>query len=230
MKLDHISSYRDDRGNTINYSGCIDTNVQILFSGKNNTLSIHPKARIKYLRVRFDCNNARVSIGDSLSTGAIRLNARAGQDATILIGAGVSMTSSVYISAVEGRKIEISKDAMIASGVQIRSDDGHPIFDVKTGKRINLANDIFIDEHVWVGANATLLGGAEIGSGSVIGFGAIVKSRIPNNCIAAGIPARVIRKDIAWERPHLSLSKPFYKLDASSISINEEYWRETNED
>ncbi len=40
----------------------------------------------------------------------------------------------------------------------------------------------------------------QIGNGSIIGAMSLVKSIIPNNCIAAGIPARVIRKNIAWSR------------------------------
>lgn len=35
---------------------------------------------------------------------------------------------------------------------------------------------------------------------SIIGAMSLVKSTIPNNCIAAGIPARVIKKNIAWSR------------------------------
>lgn len=35
---------------------------------------------------------------------------------------------------------------------------------------------------------------------SIIGAGSLVKSKIPNNCIAVGVPAQVIRKDIAWSR------------------------------
>jgi hypothetical protein len=37
------------------------------------------------------------------------------------------------------------------------------------------------------------------------------------------VPARVIRTDIAWERPHLSLAKPYYKPDASTITKSP-YW------
>ena len=45
-----------------------------------------------------------------------------------------------------------------------------------------------------------LLYGTEISDGSIVGARSLVKANIPNNCIAAGAPARVIRKDVAWSR------------------------------
>ena len=117
---------------------------------------------------------------------------------------------------------------MFASEIQVRADDGHPIFDVRTGKRVNVSKNITIGPHVWVGWGAWILGGTTIGEGSVIGTGAIVKARIPNNVVAAGIPARVVRKDIAWERPHLSLVEPYYKPDVSTVKKSR-YWKLTAE-
>nr|WP_256676296.1 acyltransferase [Pseudomonas sp. CM27] len=117
---------------------------------------------------------------------------------------------------------------MIAASVQIRADDAHPIFCVKSGERLNLPEPVIIGNHVWIGARAAILGGTSIGDGSIIGFGSIVKGVFPNNCIVAGTPARLIRKDVAWERPHLTLSKPFFKPDASAVEKSV-YWNLTSE-
>src|SRR5690606_37571054 len=73
--------------------------------------------------------------------------------------------------------------------------------------------------HVWLARRSVCLGGTRIGAGSVVGFGSIVKGRFPNNVVIAGSPARVVRKDIAWERPHLSMTRPFYKPDASALPV-----------
>ena len=108
------------------------------------------------------------------------------------------------------------------------SPDGHPIFDVRTGLRINTSKPITVGNHVWLGIESVLLGGASLGSGSVVGARALVTKPFPNNCIVAGVPARVIRTDIAWERPHLSLVRPYYKPDASTITKSE-YWNFTDE-
>lgn len=50
-----------------------------------------------------------------------------------------------------------------------------------------------IGDHVMIGANACVLGGVEIGSDVKIGAGAIVLHNVPDNSIAVGVPARVIK-------------------------------------
>lgn len=47
---------------------------------------------------------------------------------------------------------------------------------------------------MWLGANVTVLPGVTIGEGSVIAAGAVVIKDVPANMIAAGVPAKVIRK------------------------------------
>ncbi|WP_159611359.1 acyltransferase [Glutamicibacter sp. JC586] len=155
------------------------------------------------------------------------MNIRIGEDATVKIGADLTTTTMFIDSAVEGVTVSFGDDEMIASQNQFRADDGHPIFDVSTGKRVNPAKDFIVGNHVWIGAKATLLGGAKIGDGSVIGFGSIVTKRIPNNVIVVGAPAKVVRQSIAWERLHLSFAAPPYKPDASTVKKSEKYWNKT---
>lgn len=45
-----------------------------------------------------------------------------------------------------------------------------------------------------IGTNATILPGVSIGEGAIIGAGAVVTSDIPAYAVAAGVPARVLRK------------------------------------
>jgi acetyltransferase-like isoleucine patch superfamily enzyme len=52
--------------------------------------------------------------------------------------------------------------------------------------------NVIIEEDVWIGANAVILPGSCISSGSVIAAGAVVNGFIPEYSIAGGIPARVI--------------------------------------
>ena len=55
------------------------------------------------------------------------------------------------------------------------------------------ASPIRIGRGAWLGANVTVLGGVTVGAGSIIAAGAVVTDDIPENVIAGGVPARVIR-------------------------------------
>ena len=54
-------------------------------------------------------------------------------------------------------------------------------------------HQIIIGNDVWIGANATIMGGIRIGNGAVIGAGAVVAKNIPPYAIAVGNPARIIK-------------------------------------
>lgn len=225
----HLTSYTDERGNEIIFTGNIERNTKITFRGSHNKLIVSADVRVALLNIDFDCDNGRFELGGSRGGGIIKAHCRVGQDASIVIGPNVTMTNGAYFSAVEGVSVVVGRDVMFASGVQVRADDAHPIFDVRTEKRVNPAKNIRIGDHVWLGNNVSLLGGADVGNGSVIGLGSVVTKRIPNNCVAVGSPARVTRRDVAWERPHLSLAKPFYKPDASAVEKSG-YWALTEMD
>ena len=87
----------------------------------------------------------------------------------------------------------------MADQVEITTSDMHSILDLETNQRINPARDISIGDKVWIGQRAMILKGAKIGRGSVIGASAIVSGEVPENCVAAGNPARVIRQKISWD-------------------------------
>ena len=52
---------------------------------------------------------------------------------------------------------------------------------------------IHIGENVWIGANVTVVGGVTIGNHAIIAAGAVVTKDVPENAVAAGVPAKVIR-------------------------------------
>jgi len=54
--------------------------------------------------------------------------------------------------------------------------------------------DIIIGDDVWIGMDVIIFGGVTIGKGSVIAAGSIVTKSIPENVLAAGVPAKVIRR------------------------------------
>ena len=52
--------------------------------------------------------------------------------------------------------------------------------------------DVVIGDGAWLGANVVVLAGVTIGEGAVVAAGAVVTKDLPAQCIAGGVPARVI--------------------------------------
>lgn len=225
--LNTLAPYSDENGNRVIYDGRAIQNVRIEFSGSGNSFYVRSGVRLGKLNVVFDCDNGILEMAGN-SFGTFSAFIRIGQDSRVSLGKDLTTTNTCVISAVEGTSVVIGDDVMLASENEIRADDGHAIFDVVTDRRVNRSKDISIGNHVWVAKRAALLGGARVADGSVIGFGALVTGQVPNNSVAAGVPARVIRRNVAWERPHLSRTRPFYKPDASTVTKSA-YWDRTKD-
>jgi maltose O-acetyltransferase len=56
------------------------------------------------------------------------------------------------------------------------------------------ATEIHIGNDEWLGGNVTVLPGVTIGNNVVVGAGAVVTKYIPDNSLALGVPARVVKK------------------------------------
>lgn len=200
-KIKIENSFKDSFNNELRVSGNAE-NCFIKIAGKDNLIDIDLKSNIKNITIDIIGDDCNIKIGQNVSLfGYIRL----GYNCELTIGSNVSSTNGVYITCAESTKIIIGEDCMFATNNQIRTDDAHPIYDVKTGKRINFSRDIIVGSHVWVGYGANIFGGAKIGDGSVVGAFSFVNNIFPNNCVVAGTPARIVKRDIFWERSPLLL-------------------------
>ena len=70
----------------------------------------------------------------------------------------------------------------------------HPMDIANRNKGLEKALPIVVGDNCWFGANVSVLQGVTIGSGCVIAAGSVVTSDIPDNCMAAGVPAVVKKK------------------------------------
>ena len=59
--------------------------------------------------------------------------------------------------------------------------------------------DIIIEEDCWISANVTLLSGAHIGRGTVVGACSLVNKKIPPYAVVVGTPARIIASKFSYE-------------------------------
>ncbi len=99
----------------------------------------------------------------------------------------IHQPSSVSI----GGGVDIGKNVLVASHVAIISVSHDP--DGKIFRETNIVKAVTIEDNVWVGAGAILLPGITLGTGCIIGAGAVVTKDVPSETIVAGIPASVVR-------------------------------------
>ena len=84
----------------------------------------------------------------------------------------------------------IEDDVLIGPRVNLTTEN-HPIN--PSERKSLILNAIVIKKNAWIGAGATILPGVTIGENSIIAAGAVVNKNIPDNTIAGGIPAKVIK-------------------------------------
>ena len=101
--------------------------------------------------------------------------------------------------------IRIGRGVQIAPNCALYSYD-HGFAPGKTirDQPIQTKGGIIIDDDVWLGFGVIVLSGVHIGKGSAVGAGSIVTHDIPDEAIAVGRPARVIkmRSELAPEKEH----------------------------
>ncbi|MGH2729134.1 MAG: acyltransferase [Actinomycetota bacterium] len=117
-----------------------------------------------------------------------------GAGATLYIGGGTYLSGNSQILCRE--RIEIGYESAIAFGALIMDSDSHVLS--VGGRRRPQTLPVEIGNHVWMGAGVTVLKGATMGDGVVIGAGSVVTGTIPPKTLAAGVPARVIKDDVQW--------------------------------
>lgn len=114
--------------------------------------------------------------------------------ALIRIGEGCRIHGA-YIHAWDS--IEIGRNVLIAAGTNIVDSNGHSA-DVKFARYRQFIKDeprcIKIGDYVWIGMNAMILKGVEIGECSIVAAGAVVKVSVPPFTVVEGNPAKIIRK------------------------------------
>ena len=173
-------------------------NSQIVFKGFNNIIYCDDSVNLNNSLISFEGNNSLVYLSD----GDYPVNIYVRDDSTVFFGKNNKIISNVNINIQESQNFVMGDDGLIASGVNIRSFDGFPIYDSMSKERLNLSESIFIGDHVWLDHVSYISKGAQIGSGAIVGSHSFVapSTRILSNTYVLGNPVQVVESDVFFTK------------------------------
>ncbi len=117
------------------------------------------------------CKGGAITIGGGTN---IAMNCLFHAAAGLTIGSHVLVASYCYLVAVANHRFDRTDVPIIAQG---------------EGESLGIA----VGDGAWLGARVTVLDGANIGEGAVVGAGSVVTQPIPASGVAVGTPAKVVR-------------------------------------
>lgn len=104
--------------------------------------------------------------------------------------------SNINFTLICGNKIEIGYHVMMGRNVTIRDNNGGHYLSMQGYKE---SQPVKIGNHVWLCEGCTIMPGAKIGDGSIIGAGSVVYGHIPPYSLVFGNPAKVIQTNTYWK-------------------------------
>lgn len=192
--------YRDENG-CLKRLRKLPKGLKIKFHGHDSTV-ILPKRKVWGRKGYFDIfNNVNVEIEPVSYLPVVKLELVALDNSRLHIKEDFSCAGT-YIVLGENSSLNIGSHCMFSNRICIRTYDGHPIYN-KQNEQINFPKDIVIGDKVWLGHNVTILKGVQIPSGTIIGTNTTITQSFNfdgNDTIVAGIPPRIIKREISWER------------------------------
>ena len=185
--------------------------TELLITSKNLILSkiLFPGSRLIrrpfYLR-----NKKNLNWGNGLTIGyGCRFDLYGESGITLEFGDNCKLNDRVHIVAHES--VNIGNNVLMASNIFI-SDTSHGDYadslqegpEVTPDDRRIITSPVRICDNVWIGEGVCILPGVCIGKGSIIGSNAVVTKSIPDNSIAVGSPAKVVK---TWNEVNRSWEK-----------------------
>lgn len=175
--------------------------VKIIIKGNNNIIKINGKAVLRNLRIEITGDNNHLVVGEGVKFYEKGYILFGGNKSSITIGNKTTIGSANIFCAEGDTHISIGEDCMLGRDIRIITGDFHSVIDMQTNKRLNLSKNITIGDHVWVGYHASIMKGALISRDTIIASNAMVnKENFIPNVILAGVPSKIIKENINWDR------------------------------
>lgn len=124
------------------------------------------------------------------------------------IETGKNFFANYNCTILDVAKVKIGDNCQLAPNVAIYTA-GHPVHPEIRNTMYEYGIEVVIGDNVWIGGNSVICPGVHIGNNTVIGAGSVVTKDIPDWCIAAGNPCRVIRPITDADRKYYFKDREF---------------------
>lgn len=172
-------------------------NSEIIFIGDNNIFICKNNITLENCKIRFTGSNSIIYIDEN--NYPMSLNMRVGNDSVIYIGKDCYINRTSHMYATERKNIIIGNELLLSFSTYFRTADPHPVYDVKTKKRINHSKSILLGDRVWIGQESLILKGTIVGSGAIIGGHSVVANKkIESNAMYAGNPVKKVKDGVFY--------------------------------
>lgn len=116
---------------------------------------------------------------------------------SIIIGDNCNIGAYNHISACN--RIEIGEGLLTGRYVVINDNAHGGLSDEEATippaqRRLKSKGEIVIGKNVWIGDKAAVLSGVHVGNNVIIAANAVVTKDVPDNCMVAGVPAKIIKR------------------------------------
>lgn len=148
-------------------------------------------------RVPYIIGDTKIYVGDQVTISG-NLSIKSGRffdDPELRIGSHTFIGNNTRFTV--NRRVVIGEHCNIAGGTTIADSDGHPSEWQRRAGHDELqaeeVAEVMIGDHVWIGRDAQILKGVKIGDRAIVGAGSVVINDVPEDMIAMGSPARLVR-------------------------------------
>ncbi len=172
-------------------------NLNIVINGSHNTVKISSGTILNHRsNIHITGDNNVIEIGKTILNGTFYIFIR-GNCCKCVWGDNTTCISARIIMGEDNSGCIIGNDCML-SNAEIRASDGHTLIDTKTGDVLNrVSGYVSVGNNCWIGQNSVLTKNARIPDNTMVGAMSLVTKKFTEtNTIIAGVPAKVLRKNI----------------------------------
>lgn len=161
---------------------CVLSKISLLWGSKSSDVLI--KEHVQICGSLISANGGKIVMGKYSQIGA---NSKIQSVNKVIVGDYTAIAQNVIICDNNNHPLNPC-DRMIMQTTPIHSYER---------SWINSLNaPIVIGNNVWIGENSRICKGVTIGDGAIIAASAVVTKDVPANCIAAGNPAKIVKREL----------------------------------